>query len=337
MTVTIKDVAKKAKVAPSTVSRVIADHPKITQETKEKVRKVMQELGYHPNLLARKLVTQSSQTIGVIRKMSSKYLLSDPFFPEALQGINDLLRAKKYSILTVNGEAEDEIYQEVVNMVQGKSVDGMILLYSQYQDPVFDFLVEQDFPFTMLGKPTEHSNKVMYVDNDNVKAACDMTEYLIQLGHTRIAYIGGDPKFEVHKDREQGYRQALIQANIQTEHIFRQEVSKENARNVVQQIMAQQPRPTAIVTTDELRAMSILSALYEQKLRVPDDIAVTAFTNSMLSELSSPPLTTMDIHPFQLGYETAKSLVDLLENPKMMKRNILVPATIVTRESCKKM
>ncbi|OES46695.1 LacI family DNA-binding transcriptional regulator [Domibacillus iocasae] len=336
MTVTIKDVAKRAQVAPSTVSRVIADHPKITQETKEKVRKVMQELGYHPNLLARKLVTQSSQTIGIIRKTSSKHSLSDPFFPAALQGMSDLLHQKEYSILLTSGESDEEIYREVVNMVQGKSVDGMIMLYSQDDDPVLRLLLERNFPFVMIGKPTDHMDKVMYVDNDNVKAARDITEYLIRAGHEHIAYAGGDPRFEVHKDREHGYKQALKRANIQSEFMFRQETSKENAREIIKKIFDLNPRPTAIVTTDELAAMSILSALYEQKLRVPDDMAVTAFTDSMLSELSSPPMTTVNINPFQLGFEAAKTLIDLLENPSMMKRNILVPTSIVVRESCKK-
>lgn len=336
MAVTIKDVAKRAQVAPSTVSRVIADHPKITQETKEKVRKIMQELGYHPNLLARKLVTQSSQTIGIIRKTSSKHSLSDPFFPAALQGMSDLLHQKEYSILMTSGESDEDIYREVVNMVQGKSVDGMIMLYSQDDDPVLKLLLEQNFPFVMIGKPTEHIDQVMYVDNDNVKAARDITDYLIRAGHEHIAYAGGDPRFEVHKDREQGYKQALKLANIQSEFIFRQETSKESSRKIVKEIFSLQPRPTAIVTTDELRAMSILSALYELDKRVPDEMAVTAFTDSMLSELSSPPLTTVNINPFQLGYESAKTLVDLLQNPNMMKRNILVPTSIVVRESCKK-
>jgi len=336
MAVTIKDVAKKAQVAPSTVSRVIADHPKITQETKEKVRKIMQELGYHPNLLARKLVTQSSQTIGIIRKTSSKHSLSDPFFPAALQGMSDLLHQKEYSVLMTSGESDEEIYREVVNMVQGKSVDGMIMLYSQHDDPVLRLLLEQNFPFVMIGKPTDHMDKVMYVDNDNVKAARDITEYLIQEGHEQIAYVGGDPRFEVHKDREQGYKQALKLANIQSKLLFRKEISRDAARETIAEIMTLSPRPTAIVTTDELMAMSLLSALYERGIRVPDEMAVTTFMDSMLSELSSPPLTTVDIHAFQLGFEAAKTLVDLLENPSMMKRNILVPTSIVVRESCKK-
>ncbi len=336
MGVTIKDVAKRAKVAPSTVSRVIADHPKITQETKERVRRIMDELGYHPNLLARNLVRQSSQTIGIVTKETTKHSLYDPFFPAALKGMGNLLHEKDYSIQLTTGETKEEIYQEVVKMVQGKNVDGIIVLYSRDDDPVLTYLLDCDFPFVMLGKPTVHVNEIMYVDNDNVKAAREITEHLLSIGHRQIAYIGGDLKFEVHKDREQGYREALQMAGVQETLIFRESITKESGEKIVEQLLKMKHRPTAVVTTDELMCLSILSALYAKGLRVPEDIAITTFTDSLISELASPPLTTVNINPFQLGYEAAKSLVELLQDPDMMKRNILVPTSIVTRESCKK-
>jgi DNA-binding LacI/PurR family transcriptional regulator len=336
MAVTIKDVAKKAKVAPSTVSRVIADNPKITQETKEKVRKVMNELGYHPNLFARNLVKQSSQTIGIIMKESTPHTLSDPFFPAALNGMSDLLRDREYSILMTTGKSEQEIYEQVVKIVQGKNADGIIMLYSRDDDPVLQHLLKRNFPFVMIGKPTSHINEIMYVDNDNVKAARNMTEYLLSLGHEHIAYVGGDPVFEVHKDRQQGYSEALQRAGIKEKTIFQTDVTKKSGEEVVDELLKMEYRPTALITTDELMSMSILSALYAKGLRVPDNISLTSFMGSLISELSSPPITTVDIHPFQLGYEAAKTLVDLLENPGMMKRNILVPTSIIERQSCEK-
>ncbi|MGG3449812.1 LacI family DNA-binding transcriptional regulator [Domibacillus aminovorans] len=337
MAVTIKDVAKKAQVAPSTVSRVLSDHPKITQETKEKVRKVMEELGYHPNLLARNLVRQSSQTVGIIMKESSEHSLFDPFFPAVLKGMSDLLHDREYSILMTTGETNEEIYQDVVKMVQGKNVDGLIMLYSRDEDPILEHLLKRKFPFVMIGKPATHIDEIMYVDNDNVKAARDMTQYLLSIGHKRIAYVGGNPKFEVHKDREQGYREALQISGIQETIIFQTSATRESGKELVDKLLKMEKRPTAILTTDELKCMSILSALYAESLRVPDDISITTFMDSLISELSSPPLTTMDIHPFQLGYEAAKTLVELLENPNMMRRNILVPTSLVKRQSCKKL
>ncbi|MEK3888686.1 LacI family DNA-binding transcriptional regulator [Bacillus sp. FSL K6-3431] len=334
MNVTIKDVARKAGVAPSTVSRVIANSPKISQNTKEKVRKVMDELGYHPNLLARNLVKRSTRTIGIVMKESSRHSLYDPFFPEALKGMGDLLHDREYSILMTTGETKEEIFQDVVKMVAGQNVDGIIMLYSEDDDPILQRLLQRQFPFVMIGKPTTQIDQVMFVDNDNVKAARDMTEHLISHGHRHIAYVGGDPKFEVHKDREQGYTEALTLSGIHKKSIFRMDIAKQSGEKVVNDLLAMEDCPTAILTTDELMAMSILSALYERGLRVPDDFSLTTFMYSLLSELSSPPLTTVDIHPFQLGFEAAKTLIDLIENPHMMKRNILVPTRIVKRVSC---
>lgn len=337
MKVTIKDVARKANVAPSTVSRVIADHPKITQETKEKVRKVMKELGYHPNLLARKLVTQSSQTIGVIRRMVSEEMIIDPFFPEALQGISDYLRSENYSTISVNTVSKDVIFEEVEKMVHGKNVDGIILLYSHENDPTVKFLIENKVPIIMLGKPAEFSDQIMYVNNDNVKAMYDMTQYLIRLGHENIAYIGRDPSFEVHKDREQGFKMAMMEANLDIKHIYHSVYATNSSQQIVDEIIQLNPRPTVLMTIDELSAMSMMSALYKRRLSIPDDISIVSFNNSLLSKISSPPLTTMDIHPYQLGHETAKSLINQLKYPEAMKHNILVPTTIVERESCKKL
>src|SRR5699024_6737646 len=155
-----------------------------------------------------------SQTIGVIRKMASHDMVIDPFFPKAIQGIGDYLRSENYSTLSVNAVSEEVLYQEVVQMVQGKSVDGIILLYSQQNDQILKFLIENKVPFTMLGKPSEYQDDFMYVDNDNIKAMYDMTKYLISLGHRYIAYVGGNPIFEVNKDREQGYQYALEEAKI---------------------------------------------------------------------------------------------------------------------------
>src|SRR5699024_11069460 len=137
------------------------------------------------------------------------------------------------------------LYEEVVKMVQGRSVDGIILLYSQQKDPVLRFLIENNVPFTMLGKPTEYQEKIMYVDNDNVKAMYDMTKYLASLGHKQIAYFGGDPLYEVNKNREQGFLQAIQESHIKDYYIHRGNTSSEEAREFIHIILNMQIRPTA--------------------------------------------------------------------------------------------
>src|SRR5699024_460489 len=157
MNVTIKDVAKRANVAPSTVSRVISDSPKISDKTKRKVQKVMDELGYHINLTARDLVQQSSKTIGIVMKNSTGEMLQSSFFPDVIRGITDLARKRGFSISLITGDSEETIFNDTVEKVRGKRVDGMIVLYSKADDKVVPFLIDSGLPFVMIGRPVSRT------------------------------------------------------------------------------------------------------------------------------------------------------------------------------------
>src|SRR5699024_6882446 len=134
MAVTIKDVAKKANVSPSTVSRVISDSPRISEQTKRKVRRVMEEMGYHLNYNARVLAQQKTRTIGVVMKKSSSDSLHDPFFPEVLRAISTYCNNEDDSIMLTTGESEEEIFEDVVKMVRGRRVDGIIVTYCKREE-----------------------------------------------------------------------------------------------------------------------------------------------------------------------------------------------------------
>ena len=192
MAVTIKDVAKIANVAPSTVSRVIANSPRISEKTKERVREVMEQLGYHPNFIARSLASQSTRAIGLVMPSSTDVVFQNPFFPTVLTGLSEGAHSRQYALHMTTGKTELEIFDGVVAMVQGGRVDGVILLYSKVEDKVISYLRKRDFPFVVIGKPFKDDENISYVDNDNFKAGKEVTEYLIQLGHERIGFIGGN-------------------------------------------------------------------------------------------------------------------------------------------------
>src|SRR5699024_9404200 len=135
---------------------------------------------------------QKTRTIGIVMKKSSSDSLHDPFFPEVLRAISAYCNKEDYSITLTTGESEKEIFADVVKMVRGKRVDGIIVTYSKRNDKVISYLLESDIPFVLVGSPNELEEEIIYVDNDNVKAAENATEYLINLGHERIGYIGGD-------------------------------------------------------------------------------------------------------------------------------------------------
>lgn len=336
VSVTIKDVAKKANVAPSTVSRVLSDSPRISERTKRKVRKVMDELGYHINYNGRVLVSQSTKTIGIVTKVSSDHSFENPFFSELLRGISDACHENDYSIYLTTGNTEEAIFQEVVKMVQGKRVDGVIVLYSREGDKVVPYLRECDFPFVMLGKPVDQPGETMYVDNDNVQASKDVTNYLIHLGHKRIGYIGGSSQYEVARDRLQGFRLAMLENGLEiSEELLKNiQANKPDPEKVAEEVVSLPDPPTALVFTDEYTASTVMRSLTSSGMKLPEQMSIVGFNNTMISSLSNPPLTTVDTQSIQLGNESARSLIDLLKRPDMVKKSVIIPTVIVERESC---
>lgn len=337
MTVTIKDVAKLAKVAPSTVSRVLANNSVISEKTKKRVQKAIEELGYHPNLNARSLINQTTNAIGIVMPDSASKTFQNPFFPEVIRGISSFIHTKEYSLYMLTGETQEEIYNGVVKMVQGRRVDGIVLLYSRIDDKIMQYLIEQDFPFVLIGKPQNFAQEITYIDNDNYSAGKDAADYLINLGHRQIAFIGGNPDLMVTKERLSGFKEALKNAGLEIpeEYICHMEFLQEGGKEAVEQLILLKQPPTAIVVTDDLMALGVLSTLSEKGYNVPDDLSVISFNNVIFSEISNPPLTSIDVRIFQLGYESAQSLVEKIKSPNLLPKNIIVPYKIVERQSCK--
>ncbi len=336
MAVTIKDVAKIANVAPSTVSRVIANSSRISEKTKKRVREVMDELGYHPNFIARSLASHSTRAIGLVMPSSSDAVFQNPFFPTVLTGLSEGAHAKQYALHMTTGKTDDEIYDGVVALVQGGRVDGVVLLYSKVEDRVISYLKKRDFPFFVIGKPFKDDENINYVDNDNFKAGKEVTEHLIQLGHDRIAFIGGNLDLVVTVERIEGYEKALRNSGIRLvdEYIINDEFLQESGQDAVEVLLSLDQPPSALVVADDLMALGVLNKLDEMGIEVPKDISIVSFNNVLIAEMARPPLTSVNINIFDLGFQAAKNLIQKIENPEEPIKRIIVPFNIVTRYSC---
>lgn len=335
MSITIKDVAKRAGVAPSTVSRVIADNPRISVETKKRVRKAMKDLGYHPNINARNLAVRSSQSIGVIMPSSADVALQNPFFPEVLRGIGSYLHEVEYSLYVSTGGNEETTFEEVQRMVNGNRVDGIILLYSRMNDPVQEFLMQKKFPFVIVGKPFENESDITYVDNNNVQASKDLTNHLIELGHRHIAFIGGSKELTVTADRLHGYRSAIEAAALPLpdEYMVHTAFLKSGGREAVEKLFQLDTPPTGLVVADDLMTLGVMNALEELGINCPADVSITSFNNLYLSEIMTPALTTVDIQIYNLGVQSARCLLELTKNKEEPAKRIIIPYDIKYRKS----
>lgn len=276
MAITIKDVAKLAKVAPSTVSRVIANNPRISERTKKKVREAMHELGYHPNFIARSLASQSTQAIGLVMPSSTDIVFQNPFFPTVLRGLSEGAHEKHYALYMTTGKTDSEILDGVIQMVQGGRVDGVVLLYSKIEDKVLMYLQERGIPFVVIGKPFKHVEEITHVDNDNFRATKEVTEYLIQLGHDHIAFVGGNLNLVVTVERLLGYEKALRESGIaiDDDYIVHEEFLVEGGQEAIRELLSLKVPPTALVVADDLMALGVLNTLNELGIRVPEDLSL---------------------------------------------------------------
>lgn len=334
MKTTIKEVAQLAGVSPSTVSRVISDSPRISDETKKVVREAMESLGYHPNAIARSLVSKSTSTIGIVMPQSTERAFLNPFFPQALSGVSAAAHEQGYCILLSTGDNEKDQLSSIESIVMGGRVDGVIIMYSSVDNEVLDALKRMKVPAIVIGKPLKPKD-VLYVDNDNVKASFEVTEKLIKNGHKKIALISGAFKLVVSLDRLDGYMNALKKYNIPFRKEFIVELSEfitKGAYERTMELLKSEDRPTAFVVTDDVMAFGVMDAIKESGLRIPEDIEIMSFNNVPSSELTNPSLTSVDIDAFSLGYEASKLIIEKIKG-EADRDKVIVPTKIVYRGS----
>ncbi len=225
---------------------------------------------------------------------------------------------QKFGLYLSTGQTDAEIFEEVKQMVQSRQVDGLILLYSKVDDFVMPYLLENNFPFVLVGRPDfPDESRISYVNNDNVKAAKLVSEYLLLLGHRNIGFIGGKYDTVVTVDHREGYMKALENAGVELneDYLVYYEEVLEGGQQAVIDLMSLETPPTALIVADDFMALGVLRMLDEMDIRVPDDISVISFNNVMISELSSPPLTTVDIHIYDLGFQATECLIDNIKHP----------------------
>lgn len=331
MSITVKDVAKKAGVATSTVSRVINDHPSISEETKKKVRAIMDEMGYIPNLTARNLGKQISNAIGIILPpLDSKERLGNPFYLETIETINEEARKAGMTVAIATALDFDTLLSNVEQMHRQKQVDGFILTYSDNHDPIINYLMKEKVPFTLIGQPYTHEEKITYVDNDNQLLGKQATEYLMQHHHQSILFVTNTTQENVYFERYFGYQKALMLANLPV-HPAVTFQGPEDYVNFEQ--LLKEKKPTALVVIDDLFAMRIIQLLNLYQYRVPEDLSVISFNNSIFATLVHPYLTSIDVDVAALGKMATQSLIEKLNNNEQTSARMVVPHQLIQRET----
>lgn len=311
MAITIKDVAKRAQVAPSTVSRVISDSPSISLATKEKVRQVMKELNYRPNVNARNLVQQTANAIGIVIPSENEDFYQNPFFLTVLRGINDIAVKKGYSIILSIGDDIEERFRHVQQLVLEQRVDGLIFLYANEHDPIIQFALKEHLPFTVIGSVKDP--RINFVDNNNYQAGQIVANYLLEQGFRKFYLLGGNIEFSHITDREAGISDQLPEDAMLT-------VDNEVGFTVedgfqIYNKMANLDEETAIIVTEQTIADGLMLASWRYGLSCP---IITYRNTGQYASAIIENNSYIDLNTQQLGVESMLNLVKQLENKEMV-------------------
>lgn len=331
MTITVKDVAKKAGVATSTVSRVINDHPSISETTKKKVRKIMDELGYVPNITARNLGKRVSSAVGVILPpLDSKERLGNPFYLEIMEAINEEARHHGVTTAVATAKSFDVLLENVQRMHLQKQVDGFILVYSDSDDPVIDYLYEQHIPFTLIGQPYRHENEIIYIDNDNQLLGKQATEFLIDNGHKNILFVTNTTHESLYFERYFGYQKAMMLAGLTAQP----SVTLEQAEDYLDfDTILKKTKATALVVIDDIFALRTMQLAQMYGYVIPESLSLISFNNSIFSTLMHPYLTSIDIDISELGRVAMQKLQELIHEEVSNGIRLVIPHRLIRRET----
>ena len=335
MTVTIKDVAALAGVSPSTVSRTCKNNPSISAKTKEKVRKAMAELGYEPNFQASNLASQNSRTIGIVLPASEQDVYENPFYTEIIRGISQFFNQRQYMNTVITGRNEEELLDVMRSTTKSGKVEGFILLYSKENDTIIDYLDSEGILYVLVGQASKNSSQTICIDNDNIIAGSDATEYLLSHGHSRIGFLSGISPLLFIVNRKLGYQLALTRHGIPIKEDYCVEFSATGdiGHNQLRALLTQEDKPTALVVSDDILAVALERICYDIGLSIPKDLSIISFNNSLFAQLTYPQLTSIDINTSQLGIEAASQIINHIENPNLVATRITVPHSLVERES----
>ena len=328
--VTIKDVAKKAGVSISTVSRVINDSKPVTYEVKQKVLDVIKETGYVPNPLARSLVTKKSQLIGVIIPE-----VSDSFVSELVNGIEEVAKMYDYDILLANTYSDKEQELKSINLLRAKQVEGIVMMSWKVDEEHLEFIQNCRIPAVYVSK-TARNYDVYSVSISNTNATYDMTKYLIDKGHKKISFImTSEDDTVLEAERYLGFEKAMKDNNL--------EIDKSLVKNAgttydygyekMKEILDEGNVPEAVFVTGDEAAIGALNAICDAGYRVPEDISVAGFNDAKIAAMYRPKLTTVHQPLYDMGAVAIRMVIKMIDKEVLENKKVELPYRIVERES----
>ncbi|HUH96590.1 MAG TPA: LacI family DNA-binding transcriptional regulator [Anaerolineales bacterium] len=331
---TLEDIAKKAGVSRSTVSRVINQQPNVKKDVRERVRRVIESTGFRPHPAARALASQHSSTIGLVLPQSVSFFFTDPYYSHLTKGIAQACNQHDYTLALFLVESEDDEKKIFASVTRKGFLDGVLVQSGHHgEQQVIGDLVDANIPQVVIGRPFRSDN-VSYLDIDNINAAFNAVTHLIRIGHKRIGTITGPLHSTVGLDRKTGYVNALRERGLHSDEslIVEGDFTENGGYYAMKKLLPS--KPDAVFAASDVMAIGAMRAAREAGLRIPDDIAFVGFDDLPIATLSDVQLTTIRQPVAQFGAKAVEILIDLIENGIKPPQHIILGTELVIRDSC---
>lgn len=312
--VSMKDIAERCGVSVATVSKAMNNHSDISEDTKQNIRKIAEEMGYFPNSAARALKTNRTYNIGVLYKDEGHNGLTHEYFASILEGIKAEAEGRGYDLTFINHNVgtNNMTYYEHCKY---RGVDGVVIACIDFTDPEVVTLVNSSIPTVTIDHAYHNCSSVV---SDNTNGMRELTQYVYSMGHRRIAYIHGESHTGVTRARVNSFRQTLEDLKVSIPDSYVIECDYRNAAVAAirtRQLLRLEERPTCILYPDDFTCISGISEIRSLGLSVPEDISVAGYDGGLVSDVIDPPLTTIKQNTAQIGKMAAIHLIDAIEHP----------------------
>lgn len=331
---TIKDIARKVGVNPSTVSRVINGTASISSETKEKIYEAMREMDYHPNSQARGLVNGSTFTIGLVIDAGNSDAYSNAFFVSSVSAIERVTQDRGYNLLITNsGNCQNQ--NAVENLVLENKVDGVILPVSDVTDELIELFLSKEFPFVIMGEPEKKVDQNYWVDINNEQGGRLAVQHLLQAGYRSPMLFVENKTAVFERNRIQGFQKQLELSGIECgdNNIVECGTAAEQIIAKVQIALNNCAGADCIICTNNIVAFHVIQELKKGGKRIPEDMGIVAFDNYPLAEYMEPPLTVVDVNTYKLGELAANILFDKMKQSRKDNQKYLIDTHMIVRKS----
>ncbi|AJY74050.1 LacI family DNA-binding transcriptional regulator [Paenibacillus beijingensis] len=332
---TIKDIALAAGVSKSTVSRVISGKGYASKETYAKVLNAIKELNYKPNGVARAMVSQRTNTIGVIIYRQYHPIASHPFYGKILDAI--LMKAESMNV-SVFVTTDMEMSLSSADFMFEKRVDGLILI-SRLNQEIIRHIDESQVPYVMVNGTTDKEDIIQLVNQD-LQGGRMMADHIYELGHRNVCVIAGPQKHRSHQLRYRGFCERMSELGCEVQpgmtYFSPTSMFADGYKGLTQSLeQFSNRKPTALFATNDMLALGATKALLEKGVRIPDQMAVAGFDNIDYSEMAYPPLTTVHVDKLRMGEDAVTLLGQLINNEHVKPRLIEYEQRLIVRESTK--